>query len=61
MFDELCGTCNGRGKMTIEDYEGNLQTIECEDCDGTGIAGEFETFQPYRRRGHSRYIDDDEY
>lgn len=49
MFDALCQACNGRGYIVTRDEDGNKIEIYCEECDGTGLSEELESFEPYKR------------
>lgn len=57
-MDDYCYSCNGRGKYKTT-IESEIVEVTCEECDGTGLLQEYESFQKRSRR--TRYRDEDDY
>jgi len=60
-MDELlyCGTCQGVGRICTQDKDGQWIKVDCEPCDGTGLAQDLELFEK-RQRHPKRWDDEDE-
>lgn len=57
-MNDFCASCKGTGKISKENDNGDLVREDCEVCDGTGLEGDFESFQ--KRRKPSRWDDEGE-
>ena len=50
-MDDFCWNCNGLGKMIIIEHDLPIE-VDCDECDGTGLTEEYETFQKRRPKRH---------